>query len=185
MTALVACLLVASDGRTARVVTGLIADRGGARFVLSAVAAAILGNVAASALGGTFANAALGQGVLVLFQGIALIAAAIGLVWTRRAPARLAAVPGPAWPALAVALGLFFFGDASQFLIFTLAATSGAGHWAALGGLVGIGVGLLPALALGDEVYAMSAMRWVRWIAAALLALAGIRAVLTAFGLIG
>ncbi|MEY4268880.1 MAG: hypothetical protein RLZZ58_96 [Pseudomonadota bacterium] len=184
MAALVATLLAAADGRSGQLLCGLMTQYGRARFALSAFAVATIVNAAASAAGGMIANASVGQGVLTLFQGMALVGAAVALVWPYRKPPRLAALPGPAWPALTAALALLFLGDSSQFLILTLAGTSGAGHWAAMGGCFGIAIGLLPALAMGPKIYARRAMVWLRRLACALLAGAGLRAVLAAFGLL-
>jgi putative Ca2+/H+ antiporter (TMEM165/GDT1 family) len=184
MAALVTALLASADGRYGRLVHDLIALHGRARFVLSAFALAASVNTAASALGGVIANATLGQGVLTLFQGFALLGAGAALIWPFRKPPRLAALPGPDWPALTLALGLLFMGDSCQFLILTLAGTSGAGHWAALGGLFGIAIGLLPALAMGPDVYDRRALLWLKRGSAAVLITAGVVMALRAFGLL-
>jgi putative Ca2+/H+ antiporter (TMEM165/GDT1 family) len=77
------------------------------------------------------------------------------------------------------------FGDRSHVLIAALAATSGAGLWAAAGGMIGWVLAMLPFLAFGTEMAARRPVRLLRPFAAAILALWGVRAGLGAFGLIG
>ena len=77
------------------------------------------------------------------------------------------------------------FGDRSHFLIGALAATSGAGQWAAAGGLVGWTLAMLPVLAFGPALAERRAARNLRWAAAAILTVWGLRTALGAFGLIG
>jgi putative Ca2+/H+ antiporter (TMEM165/GDT1 family) len=77
------------------------------------------------------------------------------------------------------------FGDRSHFLIGALAATSGAGQWAAAGGLVGWTLAMLPFLAFGPALAERRAARLLRWASALILALWGIRTGMGAFGLIG
>jgi Ca2+/H+ antiporter, TMEM165/GDT1 family len=77
------------------------------------------------------------------------------------------------------------FGDRSHFLIGALAATSGAGHWAAAGGLAGWILAMLPLLAFGPALADRRAAKVVRWAAAAVLIVWGLRSAMAAFGILG
>ena len=179
MAALLAALLAGTDGRAAKLVERLL-EAGGAARVWTAFAIATLLNCALSAVGGVLAGEVIGLGVLTIFLAFAAIGGAIAVLWRHKEP-RLPATDSM----VALTLGIFLiqFGDATQFLIGAVAATSGAGLWAAIGGAIGIGLALVPGLFAGSQVYDRPGMRAMRWIAAALLTITAIRAVVLAFGL--
>lgn len=184
MASLVTVLLANSDGRLARLMTTLIARHARTGPVLIAFACAAILNAVISAVGGTIANAAIGLGVLNLTLGIALLSAALAVAWFGRRPARTPHWPGGAWASSFLLLALLQFGDRGQFLIFSYGATVGAGWWAAVGGLIGLTLAVLPALLVGAQIHQHPAARWVRIAAALCLAFLGIRALLVAFGLV-
>ncbi len=64
-----------------------------------------------------------------------------------------------------------------------LAATSGAGLWAAAGGLIGWTLSLVPFLAFGAALADQAAARIARLMSAAILTLWGLNAAMRAFGL--
>jgi putative Ca2+/H+ antiporter (TMEM165/GDT1 family) len=84
---------------------------------------------------------------------------------------------------LAPRLFLAQLGDRSHFLIGALAATSGAGLWAAAGGLIGWTLSLVPFLAFGAALADQAAARIARLMSAAILTLWGLNAAMRAFGL--
>ncbi len=185
MIALVAVALANADGRAGLFLSALLAGRDDRRTVAAAVFGGFLVNALIAAAAGSAVNRMVGQGVVALLVALALLSAAAALLWPWRPDRdaqRLRAVPGPL---LAARLALAQFGDRSHVLIAALAATSGAGLWAAAGGLVGWLLAMLPFLAFGAPLAARRPMRLLRWLAAAILALWGVRAGLGAFGLIG
>ena len=92
-------------------------------------------------------------------------------------------IPEDYVPDLAVRMLALQFGNRSHVLIGALAATSGAGLWAAAGGLIGWTLALLPFLAFGPALAARRPVQGLRYASAAILALWGVRAGLSAFGL--
>jgi putative Ca2+/H+ antiporter (TMEM165/GDT1 family) len=184
MFALVAVLLANADGRSGIALGRLIAARPDRRVTAGIAFGAFLANAIVAALAGSIANRMVGPGIADLFVALALLSAAGALLWPMKAETagRLADAPAAGLAARMLARQ---FGDRSHFLIGALAATSGAGQWAAAGGLVGWTLAMLPFLAFGPALAARRAARLTRWAAAAILALWGIRTALGAFGLIG
>lgn len=185
MLALVAVLLANADGRSGIGLSRLLGARPDRRVVVGVAFGAFLANAIVAAAAGAIANRMMGQGVAALLVALAMLSAAAALLW-RIPPAGDAATGATDTPpALAARLLAAQFGDRSHFLIGALAATSGAGQWAAAGGFVGWTLAMLPFLAFGPALADQRAARNLRWAAAAILALWGIRTALGAFGLIG
>lgn len=187
MIVLVAVALANADGRAGLFLSHLLNARDDRRMVVAAVFGGFIVNAAVAAAAGSAANRMIGQGVVALLVALALLSAAAALLWPGRpyvaADAdRVRAVSGPA---LAVRLFARQFGDRSHLMIAALAATSGAGLWAAAGGLIGWVLAMLPFLAFGAELAARRSMRLLRVFAAAILTIWGARVGLGAFGLIG
>ncbi|MFZ5727395.1 MAG: hypothetical protein ACOY4C_13360 [Pseudomonadota bacterium] len=184
MFALVAVLLANADGRSGIALGQLLAARSDRRVTVGFAFSAFLINAIVAALAGSIANRMIGPGVAALFVALALLSAAVALVWrtTGESAGRLAEASATELAMLMLARQ---FGDRSHFLIAALAATSGAGQWAAAGGLVGWTLSMLPVLAFGPALAEQRAARLLRSAAAAVLALWGIRTALGAFGLIG
>ena len=185
MIALVAVALANVDGRAGLFLSRLLTLRDDRRSVVAATFGAFVVHALIAAAAGSAANRMVGQGVVALLVALALLSAAAALLWPGRPDReaeRLRAVPGPM---LAARLFAAQLGDRSPLLIAALAATSGAGLWAAAGGLVGWVLAMLPFLAFGAELAARRPMRLLRLLAAAILAVWGVRAGLGAFGLIG
>lgn len=186
MIALVAVALANADGRAGLFLSRLLVVRDDRRTVLAAVSGAFIVNAGIAAAAGSAANRMIGQGVVALLVALALLSAAAALLWSRRPPQDVAEpMGGASGPVLAARLIAAQFGDRSHFLIAALAATSGAGLWAAAGGLVGWVLAMLPFLAFGAELAARRSVGALRFVSAAILALWGIGAGLGAFGLLG
>lgn len=184
MFALVAVLLANADGRSGIILSRLVGARSDRRITVGIAFGAFLANAIVAAIAGAVANRMIGQGVAALLVALAMLSAAAALFW-RIKPGDDAAIGAKdAPPALAARLLAAQFGDRSHFLIGALAATSGAGQWAAAGGFVGWILATLPFLAFGPALAERRAARNLRWLAAAILALWGIRTALGVFGLI-
>mgnify|MGYP002780782404 FL=1 len=169
MTVLAAVLLANADGRSARLLHALIAQRQDKRRVVAIFFASFALLAVVSAGGALIAAYTLGLGVLNLFAAMALGSAAGALLWAGRQPHDTTALTDASPFGLAVRLGAIQLGDRNQFLIFGLAPLSGAVPWAIVGGLIGLLLAMLPVLALGPAVLERSGAKWARWTAAALL----------------
>ena len=184
MLALVAVLLANADGRSGIALSRLISARDDRRVTVAIAFGAFIVNAVIAAGAGAIANGLIGQGVAALLVALALLSAATALLWRVTFLSDVGADDAPPL-LLAGRMLVAQFGDRSHFLIGALAATSGAGQWAAAGGLVGWTLAMLPFLAFGPALAERRAARIIRWSSAAILALWGIRTALGAFGLIG
>jgi len=183
MLALVAVALANADGRTGSALSTLLSVRPDRRVVVAIAFSAFLLNALVAAIAGSIANRMIGQGVAALLVALAMLSAVVALLW-HDGPAQSG--DGHAPPVLLAGRMLAAqFGDRSHFLIGALAATSGAGQWAAAGGFIGWVLALLPFLAFGPALRERLAARIIRWASAAVLAVWGLRTALGAFGLIG
>ena len=185
MLALVAVLLANADGRSGMALSRLLSARSDRRVVVGIAFGAFILNALIAATAGAIANRMIGQGVAALMVGIAMLSAAAALMWHGR-PSLFDDKVLTATPTmLAGRILIAQFGDRSHFLIGALAATSGAGQWAAAGALVGWTLAMLPFLAFGPELAARRGAAVIRWTSAAILTIWGARTALGAFGLIG
>lgn len=182
MLALVAVLLANADGRTGRLLSQVMAARGDRRAVVAIAFAAFIANATIAAVAGTAANRMIGQGIVALLLAFALLGAAVALVWRGRLGPAVQSLEEAPLPLLAPRLFLAQLGDRSHFLIGALAATSGAGLWAAAG-LIGWTLSLVPFLAFGAALADQAAARIARLMSAAILTLWGLNAAMRAFGL--
>lgn len=185
MLALVAVALANADGRTGIFLSDLLALRSDRRTVFGLAAGAFVANAVVAATAGAVANRMIGQGIVALFVAVAMLSAAGALLWRGRIGPEAASLASASRPLLGVRLLLAQFGDRSHFLIMALAATSGAGHWAAAGGLAGWLLAMLPFLAFGAALAGQLPARIVRWAGAAVLVIWGLRSGMSAFGLLG
>ncbi len=185
MMSLVAVALANADGRAGLFFARLLAVRSDARVVIGAAIGAFLLNATVAAVLGALANQTIGPGIAALLAALALLSAAVGLLWRWPRGQGDSAEPQGSGAALAARLVIAQFGDRSHFLIGALAATSGAGLWAAAGGAIGWTIALLPFLAFGPALAERRGLGWLRWGAALALAVWGVRVAIGAFGLIG
>ena len=184
MLALVAVLLANADGRSGIALSRLLSARSDRRVTVGIAFGAFIVNAVVAATAGAIANRMIGQGVAALLVTLAMLSAAGALLWPMKPVRDEGADDAP----VALFAGRMLanqFGDRSHFLIGALAATSGAGQWAAAGGLVGWTLSMLPFLAFGPALAERRAARGLRWAAAAILTIWGLRTALGAFGLIG
>ncbi len=185
MISLVAVALANADGRAGSLFARLLAARSDGRTVIAAAVGGFVVNAVIAAILGALANKMIGPGIAALLAAMALLSAAVGVLWRWprvRDGELLADAPGAS---LALRLVIGQFGDRSHFLIGALAATSGAGLWAAAGGLIGWVIALVPFLAFGPALAERREVRLLRWAAALALAVWGLRVAIGAFGLIG
>ena len=185
MLALVAVLLANADGRSGIALSRLLSARSDRRVTVGIAFGAFIVNAVVAATAGAIANRMIGQGVAALLVTLAMLSAAAALLWPMKAVRDDELADGAPMPVFASRMLANQFGDRSHFLIGALAATSGAGQWAAAGGLVGWTLSMLPFLAFGPALAERPAARSLRWAAAAILAIWGLRTALGAFGLIG
>lgn len=185
MLALVAVLLANADGRSGIALSRLLSARADRRVTVVIAFSAFIVNAVIAAVAGAVANGMIGQGVAALLVAMAMLSAAVALLWRDRSALAETGMDAAPPVILAGRMLAVQFGDRSHFLIGALAATSGAGQWAAAGGLVGWTLAMLPFLAFGPVVAERRAARNLRWVAAAILVLWGLRIALGAFGLIG
>ncbi len=185
MLALVAVLLANADGRSGIALSRLLSARADRRVTVVIAFGAFIVNAVIAAFAGAIANGMIGQGVAALLVALAMLSAAVALLWHDRRSGAEAGMDEVPPVILAGRMLAAQFGDRSHFLIGALAATSGAGQWAAAGALVGWTLAMLPFLAFGPALAERRAARVLRWAAAAILVLWGLRTALGAFGLIG
>ena len=106
--------------------------------LVAAVAVSTFANVALSALAGAWiAGQVAGPGML-LFLALAILAAAAALLWRARAMPDAALARGRGPVSASVLLAGAQFGDSAQFVILAVAAQTGSGTLAALGGIAGL-----------------------------------------------
>jgi len=183
MVTLVAVLLANADGRSGRFLSRLLDACTDRRTVTGIAVGSFIVNALVAAFAGSIANRMIGQGIVALLVAFALLTAAAALLWRGRLTLADEQAMGAPAPVLAARLLLVQLGDRSHFLIGALAATSGAGLWAAAGGLAGWIFAALPFLAFGPALAERPAARIVRWASAAVLGVWGLRMAMTAFGL--
>jgi putative Ca2+/H+ antiporter (TMEM165/GDT1 family) len=185
MLALVAVALANADGRTGGFLSRVLAARSDRRTVFGIAVGSFVVNAVIAAVAGAIANRMIGQGIIALFLAFALLSAAVALAWRGRLTLTDDRVLAAPTPLLALRMLLIQFGDRSHFLIGALAATSGAGHWAAAGGLAGWTIAMLPFLAFGPALADRRGAKIVRWGAALILLIWGLRSGMAAFGMLG
>lgn len=184
MFALVAVLLANADGRSGITLSRLLSVRADRRVTVFIAFGAFILNAVVAATAGGLANRMIGQGVAALLVAIAMLSAVVALLWRER-PGLAEAGTADAPPiVLAGRMLAAQFGDRSHFLIGALAATSGAGQWAAAGALVGWTLAMLPFLAFGAALAERRTAHVLRWVSAAILTIWGLRTLIRAFGLI-
>lgn len=164
--AFVAVLLGSFGGRDQLIVAQVSgASRRGPGVLCAAIASATLSAVVMALAGQAVSTMLPGPGKTMLVA-IALLFASLELAW----PVKQARAKEPTRSVAAILIVLVVkqFGDGARFLVFAIAAATGAPLLAGLGGAAGGTLALLAAWALGEQDLARLPMRPLR------LALAGI-----------
>ncbi|RXZ65262.1 hypothetical protein [Pelagerythrobacter rhizovicinus] len=146
------------------------ASRRGAGILAAAVVSAVL-SALAMALAGQVISGLLPAAAKTMLVAMALLFAAVELAW----PSRYAAPEEPTRSLAAIVIVLVAkqFGDGARFLVFAIAAATGAPLLAGIGGALGGALALAAAWAAGAALVHRMPLRAVRLtLAAATLALA-------------
>ena len=183
MLALVAVALANADGRAGIFLSDMLAVRSDRRRVLLVAVGAFIANALVAAIAGAALNRMVGQGVVALLIAFATLSAAAALLWRGRLGPSADELAGTAPAMMGARMLALQFGNRSHMLIGALAATSGAGLWAAAGGVIGWILAVLPFLAFGSALAAQRPVQGLRYASAAILILWSLRAGLSAFGL--
>ncbi len=154
------------------------------RSIIGGLALASLINCFASAYAGIYMGKLMSELPLRMFQGLAYIFAAVGMLWWRRKVNLLGWWKTGAFMTAFLGLFILEFGDKSQFLILAKAANNPWG-FAAAGGWIGIMAACVPAIIMGEKLADMLPIAAMRRIAGFAFLLWGIGLVLSAWGLIG
>ncbi len=180
--ALIAAALATLGGREAVRVARLSAALGaGGVLLVAGWLACAIACVLAARLGAAIAGE-LAPEVKTMLVAIALLTAALELLVLR--PARAPAEPTRAFGAVLLVLGAAQLTAAAGFLVFALAAATGAPWLAATGGALGSGAVFTAAWSMGTEWEARMPLRLLRYGVAALLFAAALATGLTARGLL-
>lgn len=151
--------------------------------IIAATAGASALGAGVAALGGVLVGDWISRDALSLFYAVSLLFAGLGMLAWRRPVDLLGKWRiGPFWTAL-LGVMILQFGDKGQFIIAATAARSHDALWPLLGGAVGTGLGLLPAIIWQDEL-ARWPLRAIRIGAGVVIAALGIYLALGAFGLV-
>lgn len=136
------------------------ASRRGAGVLAAAVASAALSAMAMALAGQVIADL-LPDAAKTMLVAFALLFAAVELAW----PARYARPEEPTRSLAAIVIVLVArqFGDGARFLVFAIAAATGAPVLAGIGGALGGALALAAAWAAGEALVARAALRTVRW----------------------
>jgi Ca2+/H+ antiporter, TMEM165/GDT1 family len=178
--AFIAVLLAETGGK----VQGLSALMGQGQAAARMMAALLLSTLVSLgiALAGAFVIAGMiGVNPRNLLAGLALLFAGVPMLFAPKAPKLPKGKPG-------FATSLFAFlaaqiGDASQFIIFALAARTATPPLALVGGLAGVMAACALPLVMGKDWPEAVPLTLLRRIAAALLTLAGVWLMVTALGI--
>lgn len=155
--------LVAEIGDRTQLLVALLALRyARATPVLLGFAAATIVNGALSvAVGEFFAGVIEGQ-ALEMFQAMALGFAAAAMLWPRLTLDRLDGWRMPPFWVAFLGCAVLEFGDKSQFLIIAAAARAELPWLAGFGGVLGIGLAALPAIAMARRIEGWTLLKWLR-----------------------
>ena len=181
--ALLAAALSSIGARDQLLLAGLSARLGqkGSLLVLAGVVS--LASSLIAALLGQGIGAMLSPSAQQMLVAIALLLAAVEMVWP--VGAKQPVEPTRSMFAIAIVLAARQVGDGPRFLVFALAAATGAPVLAGAGGALGGFAALALGWALGDELTRHRAVRPVRLVMAGLLLLTAIILGLSARGLLG
>ncbi len=180
--AFIAVLLGTIGARDQRIVAHFSsASRRGPGVLAAAIVSAAL-SAMAMALAGQVISSLLPDPAKAMLVAIALLFAAIELAW----PARYATPEEPTRSLAAIVIVLMArqFGDGARFLVFAIAAATGAPVLAGIGGALGVALALAAAWAAGEETVARAPLRAIRLVLAAFALVLAVMAGLSARGIV-
>jgi Ca2+/H+ antiporter, TMEM165/GDT1 family len=174
-------VLLAETGGKAQALSALIGVQQSAGRVMAALFVSTLISLGIAVAGSALIAGAIGYAPRNMLAGLALLFAGVPMLLTPKPPKQPKGKPG---------FGTSFFafvaaqiGDASQFIVFALAARSAAPPLALTGGVVGVMAACALPLVLGKDWPAAIPLTALRRIAAVLLSLAGAWLIVTALGI--
>ena len=175
-------LLAETGGRMQRVANGLglkFAEHG--PLYLGLTISTLL-NLGFGAVGGAVIATMIAYDARSLLFGLALVFAGLPMLLRVGSPKIPRSISG--LTASLTGFARVQFGDASQFIVFAIAARAGEPLLALLGGLLGVLAAATPAILLGEDWPGKLPLRVIRVAAAIILTLAGVWAAVAALRLI-
>ncbi len=175
--AFIAVLLAETGGRA----QSLAAMQGSAAF-LAALALSSLISLAIGAAGAVWIGGLIGERPRMLLAGLALLFAGVPMLFPSKPPKPIA---NTRFATVFFAFLARQLGDASQFIVFALAARGNSVALSLLGGFSGVmAAGALPMI-VGRDWPGAAKLLWLRRLAALLLALTGGWFAISALGIAG
>lgn len=150
--------------------------------ILAALALSTVASLAVAGVGGALVADMISFQARTLLAGLALLFAGLPMVLPRKAASEPKG--DTAFPAAIRAFGPAQFGDASQFIVFAMAARTDLPVLGVAAGLVATIAAALMPLAMGRDWPGALPLTWLRRIAALLLALAGAWMIVSALRLV-
>src|SRR3546814_14364226 len=134
MLALVAVLLANTDGRSGLALSRLVSARRDRRVTVGVAFGAFIVNAVVAAIAGGIANRMIGKGVAALLVTLAMLSAALALLWPMKPVRDDEMADGASLQLLASLMQANWFGERSHLRIYACAGPSGAGGWTGAGG---------------------------------------------------
>lgn len=152
--------------------------------ILAGLALATLLNSTISAIGGSVIDQWISERPVLLFNGIAYISAGLGMLMWRRKVELLEKWKTGAFMTAFLGLAILQFGDKSQFLIATNAATTPLWGFVLAGGAAGIFLACAPAIILREQLAQILPLQAIRRFGGVVMLLWGLWLALRAFDLV-
>lgn len=175
-------VLLAETGGKAQAQSALLGQQQAASRVMAALLFSTLISLAIAVAGSILVAQSIGYAPRNMLAGLALLFAGAPMMLTPKPPKPPRGKPGFATSFFAFLAGQI--GDASQFIVFALAARSAAPTLALVGGMAGILAACTLPLIMGKEWPAALPLTMLRRIAAVLLTVAGICLIVSALGIV-
>jgi Ca2+/H+ antiporter, TMEM165/GDT1 family len=179
---LIAVWLAETGGKVQRQTEMLSSTYGGRTSILGALTLTSIVSLLAAGFAGIWVGKLMNYQAKTLLLGLALLFAASGVAWPRKK--KVSDAGGPLLPTSLWRYTVAQFGDNSQFIVFAFAARGNAPLLAASAGLAGVIVATLPAFLFPKDWRKMMRLGVLRWIATALLTIAGLLSAFSALRLI-
>lgn len=182
--AFVAALIALSTDRAPHL-AAVLSDRSGTPLrVLAAFTIVHATGFAVAAAGGAFVAPILNPNAKALTVGLALVSAAVAMVWREPKLDRLDDWRIGTFLTSLLGSAVLALGDRTQFLVFALSARSSSPALTAAGALAGAVLVTAIAVHAGEAAWRSVAWRWIRLGGGVLLGLTGIVFALSAWRLI-